>query len=307
VAEADAQPELEKLATSGPWHIYQVADSPIVEPLTVQPVVVNGREGDQRECWLELGTSWFQQRSEWAALPAAGGPDEWQRIDVAIDPARQIPEGQGTDGCGDPDSSTDRRVNIVVPAQAIESVDLEPITVSNVDIGEQSVSFDVSQVGVPVLVKVSYFPNWEVSGAQGPYRVAPNFMVVVPTSEHVELEYGRTTSDVGFYVVTLLGIVAAVMAAWKGPVHYPPADRPAAAGAGPDPDPDPDPDHDPLLLAALGAAPVAAALPSPSPVAVGPPPAAEPEGPGAAGESGELVAADDLLDPDLAWPDHDGE
>ena len=52
-------------------------------------------------------------------------------------------------------------------------------------------SFHVDQVGVPVLVKVSYFPNWEVDGAEGPYRVAPNFMVVVPTQNDVRLHYGR--------------------------------------------------------------------------------------------------------------------
>ncbi len=32
----------------------------------------------------------------------------------------------------------------------------------------------------PSLVRTSYFPNWDASGAEGPYRVAPNLMVVVP-------------------------------------------------------------------------------------------------------------------------------
>ena len=31
-----------------------------------------------------------------------------------------------------------------------------------------------------------------VSGADGPYRATPNFMVVVPTEKHVELHYART-------------------------------------------------------------------------------------------------------------------
>src|SRR4051794_17432109 len=59
-ASAAAQPQLTKLATSGPWDIYQVADSELVQPLTTQPVVVQRRAGDQRERNLELGTSWFQ-------------------------------------------------------------------------------------------------------------------------------------------------------------------------------------------------------------------------------------------------------
>ena len=56
-------------------------------------------------------------------------------------------------------------------------------TVSDVVIDEQDLSFHVDKVGVPVLVKVSYFPNWTAHGAEGPYRIAPNLMVVVPTSQ----------------------------------------------------------------------------------------------------------------------------
>jgi hypothetical protein len=42
---------------------------------------------------------------------------------------------------------------------------------------------------------VPYFPNWEASGATGPYYTTPNLMVVVPTSHHVVLSYGTTTVD----------------------------------------------------------------------------------------------------------------
>ena len=61
-------------------------------PLDVQPVVVNDRDGDQRERNLELGTSWFQHPEEWAAIPADDGPEEWQRIDVAVDENRLVPD-----------------------------------------------------------------------------------------------------------------------------------------------------------------------------------------------------------------------
>ena len=46
-----------------------------------------------------------------------------------------------------------------------------------------SIEFDVSRTGVPVLVKTSYYPNWEVEGADGPWRATPNLMVVVPTEQ----------------------------------------------------------------------------------------------------------------------------
>ena len=52
--------------------------------------------------------------------------------------------------------------------------------------------FHVSRVGVPMLVKISYYPRWHATGASGPYRVSPNLMVVVPTSKDVSLVYGST-------------------------------------------------------------------------------------------------------------------
>jgi uncharacterized membrane protein len=61
-----------------------------------------------------------------------------------------------------------------------------------------------------VEVKVSYFPNWQASGATGPYRVTPNLMVVVPTSHDVTLHYGRTTANDMGQFLTLLGVLALV-------------------------------------------------------------------------------------------------
>ena len=187
---------LTTIATSGPWKVYEVSESDIVVPLRTQPVVVEGRSGDQRERWLEIGTSWLQNRDEWAALPAADGPDEWQRVSVNIDMSRRE---------GEPGSDS-RKVDVVVPSDPIATVDLNAVTVSNVDIGQQSVSFDVDQIGVPVLVRVSYFPNWKVSGADGPYRVAPNMMVVVPTSTSVSMSFEPSIVDRLAYLLTVIGI-----------------------------------------------------------------------------------------------------
>ena len=195
-AEAAGHPDLEYITTSEPWDIYLVRGSDIVVPLDTQPVVVESREGDPRERNLELGTSWFQQRDEWAAMPADDGPDSWQRISVAPDISRR--EGEpGANG---------RRVDIVIPTDTIEPVALPDVTVSNVEMDQDSISFDVDQVGVPVLVKVSYFPNWQASGAEGPFRAGPNMMVVVPTDTTVELSYGRSAIDYITMLLTLIGI-----------------------------------------------------------------------------------------------------
>ena len=69
---------------------------------------------------------------------------------------------------------------------------LPKVSVTHVKVGLQSLSFHVSRVGVPMLVKISYYPRWHVTGASGPYRVSPNLMVVVPTSKDVSLVYAST-------------------------------------------------------------------------------------------------------------------
>src|SRR5207253_10866059 len=71
---------------------------------------------------------------------------------------------------------------------------------------DDRISFDVDRVGVPVVVKSSYFPNWQASGADGPWRVTPNEMVVIPTSKHVSVHYGETPVDIFANLATLLGI-----------------------------------------------------------------------------------------------------
>jgi hypothetical protein len=212
VREASAQPALREITRSGPWVIYEVAASDLVVPLTVQPVVVGGRTdgqadmghpGDAKERWLEIGTSWLQNPNDWPAVPAASGPSEWQRIDVAVDMNRRI---------GEPDESS-RRVDVVLPTQSIDVVNVEPIVVSDVEQGRSSVSFSVNKIGTPVLVRTSYFPNWNVSGAEGPYRVAPNMMVVIPTQTDVKLSFGWSLLDVFAYVLSIVGIV--VLVRWR--------------------------------------------------------------------------------------------
>lgn len=200
VNQASAQAGLSEIARSGPWVIYEVANSDIVVPLDVQPVVVQTRGGNPRERWLEVGMSWFQRPEDWTALPAADGPLEWQRVKADVDLTRRE---------GEPGESG-RRVDVVVPSGLIHTVALGPVNITNVQIGSSDVKFTVDRVGTPVLVRVSYFPNWNVSGAKGPYRVAPNMMVVIPTSTDVRLTYGRSSLDILAYLLTFLGIVLAV-------------------------------------------------------------------------------------------------
>jgi hypothetical protein len=196
IAQASQQEGLTEVARSGPWVVYRVANSDVVTPLAVQPVVANISSSNPRERWLEVGTSWFQQPEVWTTPIADNGPIEWQRVDVVVDESQRD---------GEPNSSN-RRVDVVKPATALTPVPLDPVVVSNVNIGEESVKFTVDKIGVPVLVRVSYFPNWKVDGAKGPYRVAPNMMVVIPTSTNVSMHFGWSMRDYVAYLLSFAGI-----------------------------------------------------------------------------------------------------
>ena len=196
IAQASQQEGLIEVARSGPWVVYRVANSDVVTPLATQPVVANISSSNPRERWLEVGTSWFQHPETWTTPIADDGPSEWQRIDVVVDESKRE---------GEPNSNN-RRVDVVNPATALTPVPLEPVVISNVNIGEESVRFSVDKIGVPVLVRVSYFPNWKVDGATGPYRVAPNMMVVIPTSTNVNMHYGWNMIDYVAYLLSFAGI-----------------------------------------------------------------------------------------------------
>jgi hypothetical protein len=123
------------------------------------------------------------------------------------------------------------------------------VTVTDIEAGDDRISFDVDQIGQPVLVRASYFPNWDVDGARGPYRVAPNLMVVIPTEEHVELHYGWTPVDLLAWLLTALGLGGLFLLARRPPVVVPPPPEPVATSVFDGPDDAPsvvaDPGDDP--------------------------------------------------------------
>ena len=179
------------------WAVFEVADSELVVPLENDPVVVTDAD-DHIDGWvyskerlppteaqLEAGipgskaagpaVTWFNDPTKWDVLLATSGPEDWPRATAA-------------------DASSEKQPN-------------PPSKVSNIVTTQDSIEFDVDKVGVPVLVKISYFPNWHASGAEGPYRVSPNFMVVVPTEKHVSMGYGYSKYDILGWLATIIGLV----------------------------------------------------------------------------------------------------
>ncbi len=219
VAAAANEPTLHEIATTGRaagtadnpsdavWHVYEIADSQLVVPLDNEPAVVTNHNSGLE--WT-YGTSdphsapkdnkgrtitangpamsWYVDPQKWNVFLAASGPSSWARVkDGETPPARPV----------------------------------DPATVTDISTGTTTIDFDVDHVGTPILVKASYFPNWKVDGAQGPFRVTPNLMVVIPTSNHVHLHYGNTSVEYIAYLLTIIGIALAIFLARRPPVRMP--------------------------------------------------------------------------------------
>jgi hypothetical protein len=169
VSEAQSDPELQLVASTkkwpapgATWRIFLIKDSAMVVPLKKLPNVVSGISS--RVGWLDANETWWLDPNLWPVMATDAGPSSWPRS-----------------------SSIAHMKSSPVLAQ---------VRVSKVVAGLQSISFHVSRVGVPVLVKISYFPRWLATGATGPYRVSPNLMVVVPTSKDVSMVYGNSGANV---------------------------------------------------------------------------------------------------------------
>ncbi|HMF03171.1 MAG TPA: 6-pyruvoyl-tetrahydropterin synthase-related protein [Acidimicrobiia bacterium] len=197
-------PDVDGQAPKG-WTIYEVRGAPVVEPLREQPVVVPGVS--TRDWQDEVGVPWWDAPTRTPADArdvslldrplVADGPSSW---------ARARPPGSSRADAPDPK---------LPAAGAVPEQQLPPVEVSKVRTNDHSVSFHVSRTGVPVMVKTSYFPNWNASGARGPWRATPNFMVVVPTSRDVRLEYSTTTAEYLGRAATVVGLLGvAGLAAW---------------------------------------------------------------------------------------------
>jgi hypothetical protein len=210
IAQADLVPDLHQVATSGPWKIYEVSDSDLVVPLDYEPAVVTGvsTSGTKyRTDWLDLAVAFYQDPELWDVPLAADGPKEWSRVDVSEPPAPK---------------DSDRAFGTDIRIGQVERRPVPAATVTSIETGDDRISFDVDEPGTPVLVKTSYFPNWKVSGAEGPWRVAPNLMVVIPTETHVSLHYGWTAVDGIGWLITLAGVAGVILLVRRGSLDFPP-------------------------------------------------------------------------------------
>ena len=171
---ADSRAEL--LATYGDYNVFRIVGATgYVEVMKNQPV----RLSVSVEDWRDLAVDWYLNPDDLST------PIVLDQGEAAL---QQYPS--------------------IAPEQSA-SPPVVPITtegrVTGEDFQNESLSFDTTAVGQPHWIKISYFPNWHVEGAEGPYLVSPSFMMVIPTQSHVTLYYGRTAANTIGQVLEILG------------------------------------------------------------------------------------------------------
>lgn len=155
---------LEPLFAEEAYSVFALPESSAVDVAEFTPMVYEGDED-----FADVALAWYDEIDTLDKWIVAEGPDEWPRFD-----------------------------EIGGPYDLGSSLDTAAAVVTDIVVEDHRISFTTTAVGVPHLVKISYFPNWEATGADGPYRAAPSLMIVIPTEEDVSLEFGRTwTEDLG--------------------------------------------------------------------------------------------------------------
>ncbi len=147
------------VSSTDPFEVYLLPDASPVDVATIEPTIFDGDD------FFEAALSWYDDVDNLDRWLVADGPQDWPHTDSTEGP---FPGGDVIAGSGE---------------------------VSNIVVEDHRISFKTTAVGVPHLIKVSYFPNWEVSGAEGPFRAAPSLMVVIPTDEEVVLEFARSWAE----------------------------------------------------------------------------------------------------------------
>jgi len=156
----------EVLSETEPFTIYAIPESSLVEVAQYVPAVWDGDDA-----FFDAALGWYDDIDGLDRWLAENGPEEWPRVE-SMDPSGWSPIAETGE-------------------------------VSNIVLEDHRISFTTTAVGVPHLVKVSHFPNWTATGAEGPWRAAPSLMLVIPTQQEVVIDFTDTWVETGGMALTV--------------------------------------------------------------------------------------------------------
>jgi len=160
----DSRAEL--LRTFGDYNIFRISGCRgYVEVMENEPVCIQIEQSE----WRDMANQWYLQED---ALDTA---IVWDNGEEALQQFASITAEEAVDPPQVPNQTTGYVTNEMLTNERLE--------------------FDTTAIGEPHWIKISYFPNWHVEGAEGPFLASPSFMMVIPTQSHVTLYYGRTLAN----------------------------------------------------------------------------------------------------------------
>ena len=150
----------ELLKTIEEYEIYKIKtnSNKYVIPLKKEPILV---ELDNFHDWKKISYEWFTSGDLNTHLVFSKKPDIQFKL---------------TENKESLNTSILKKVNI-------ESCKVDE------EIKNNEINLKTDCINKPVLIKISYHPNWKVEGANKIYLVSPSFMLIYPTKENVRLHY----------------------------------------------------------------------------------------------------------------------
>lgn len=152
-----------------------------------EPVLV------ETDDWKETSLEWFRQVSEvpivFTGKITAADSERFETTyaDFSASDIGQLPKV------------------IVEGCEIAESVENEEIVLQ----------LEESCIGKPLIVRVPYFPNWQVEGADKIYLVSPAFMLIYPEDTDVRIHYSNVAVDYIGYILTAIGIAVLALSSFK--------------------------------------------------------------------------------------------
>ena len=177
--ELEKYPEFVLSRDIGQYSVYELTtnENRYVTPLAYEPVLY------ETDNWKELSYRWFKHSD---------------RYQVHLAFTKKADEDDLT------------RFGSVRTGDEIGDLPKTPITGScdvSEEIKEEEISITTTCLNRPLLVKISYHPNWQVKGADKVYLVSPSFMSVYPETEQVTLRFARTRVEYTGISLTIIALV----------------------------------------------------------------------------------------------------